>query len=92
MLSQRTFPSQGDIREAVKAAPEGDTSAVGHMGEQAPMETDDGGRAQLGPHMSTDLETHTAPESDKQLLSREGGVPIPPVTSVQLEEIGRAHV
>ena len=40
VLSQRTFPGQGEILEAVKAAPEGDTSAAGHMGEQAPMETD----------------------------------------------------
>ena len=42
MLPQRTFPGQGEVREAGKAAPEGDTSAAGHMGEQAPMETDDG--------------------------------------------------
>ena len=29
------------------------------------------------------LETYTAPESSKQPPSKEGGVPIPPVTSVQ---------
>ena len=46
------------------AAPEGDTSATGHMGEQTPMETNDGGRAQFGPPLSTDLETHTTPESE----------------------------
>ena len=49
------------------------------------METDDGGRAQFSPHMSTDPETHTAPESDKQPPSREGGVSVLTVTSVQPE-------
>lgn len=52
------------------AAPEGDTSAAGHMGEHIPMETDDGDRAQFGPPLSTDPETHMAPESDKQPPSR----------------------
>ena len=42
VLSQRT-PGQGETQEAVKAAPEGETLAVGHMGEQIPMDTDDGG-------------------------------------------------
>ena len=79
------LPRPGEVQEAVKAAPEGDTSATRHMGEQAPMETDDGDRAQFGPHMSTDPETRTAPESDKQLPSREGRVPVPPATSVQPE-------
>ena len=87
VLSQRTFPGQGVVQEADKAAPEGDTSAAGHMGEQAPMEADDGGRAQFGPHMSTDPETHMAPKSDKQLPSRKGGMPVPPATSVQLEAL-----
>ena len=43
VLSQRTFPGQGEVQEAVMVAPEGKTSAAGHMGEQTPMETDDGG-------------------------------------------------
>ena len=85
VLSQRTFPGQGEVQEAVKAAPEGDTSAAEHMGEQAPMETNNGGRAQFGPHKSADPETHTAPGSDKQLPLREGGMPVPPATSVQPE-------
>jgi len=65
VLSRRTFPGQGEVQEAVKAVPEGDSLAGGHMGELAPMETGDGGRSQFSPHMSTDPETHTAPESDK---------------------------
>ena len=67
------------------AAPEGDTSAAGHMVEHIPMETGDGDRAQFGPPLSTDPETHMAPESDKQPPSREGGAPVPPPTSIQPE-------
>ena len=66
-------------------APGGKTSASGHMGEQIPMETGDGGHVQLGPQPDTVPETYTAPESGEQPPSREGGVPIPPVTSVQPE-------
>ena len=66
-------------------APEGEPSAAGHMGEQIPMETGDGGHIQFGPQPNTVPETYTAPESGKQPPSKEGGVPIPPVTSVQPE-------
>ena len=45
VLSRRSFPSQGEGQEA----PEGKTSVAGHMGEQTPMETGDGGHAQSGP-------------------------------------------
>ena len=55
------------------------------MGEQIPMVTDDGGQVQFDPQPNTVPETYTAPESGKQPPSREGGVPIPPVTSVQPE-------
>ena len=65
--------------------PEGDTSAAGHMGEQIPLETGEGGHIQFGPQLNTIPETHTAPESGKQPPSKEGGAPIPPVTSVQPE-------
>ena len=41
VLSRR-IPGQGETQEAVRAAPEGETSAAGHMGEQIPMETSDG--------------------------------------------------
>ena len=43
---------------------EGETSAAGHMGEQSPMETGDGGRTQFGHRSDTVPETYTAPESD----------------------------
>ena len=66
-------------------APEGDPSAVGHLGEKTPMETGDGGHIQFGPQPNTIPETHTAPESSRQPPSKEGGAPIPPVNSVHPE-------
>ena len=39
VLSQRTFPGQGEVQEAVRVTLEGETSAAGHMGEQIPMGT-----------------------------------------------------
>ena len=33
VLSQRTFPGQGEDQEAIMVAPEGETSATGDMGE-----------------------------------------------------------
>ena len=48
VLSRR-IPGQGEAQEAVKAAPEGETSAAGHMGEQTPMDTDGGGRTEFSP-------------------------------------------
>ena len=66
-------------------APEGETSVAEHLGERVPMETGDEGRVQFGPQLNTVLETYTAPESSEQPSSREGGVPVPPVTSVQPE-------
>ena len=55
------------------------------MGEQIPPKTGDGGHVQFGPQPNTVPETYTAPESDKRPPSLEGGVPIPPVTSVEPE-------
>mgnify|MGYP005828834505 CR=1 FL=1 len=49
------------------------------------MDTDDGGHIQFGPQPNIIPETHTAPELGKHYLSKEGGMPIPPVTSVHLE-------
>ena len=83
VLSRRTFPGQGGSQEVVRVAPEGETSAAGHIGEQSPMETGNGGRIQFGPRPDTVLETYTAPESGVQPPLKEGGVPITPVTSVQ---------
>ena len=62
VLSRRTLPGQGEVQEAVQVAPQGDASAAGHMGEQIPMETGDGGHAQFSPQPNTILEAHTAPE------------------------------
>ena len=45
VLSQRTFPGQGEGQEA----PEGETSVTGHMGEQTPMATGDGGLCLVRP-------------------------------------------
>ena len=84
VLSRR-IPGQGETQEAIRVAPEGETSAAGHMGEQIPMETGDGGHIQFGPQPNTIPETYTAPESGKQPPSKEGGAPIPPVTSVHPE-------
>ena len=65
--------------------PEGDTTVAEHMGEQTPMDTDYGGRIQFGPQPNTSPEAHVAPDSGRPPLSREGGEPTPPVTSVHLE-------
>ena len=51
------------------------------------METGDGGHIQFGPQPNTILETCTAPESGKQPPSKEGGAPIPPMTSVHPEAL-----
>ena len=83
MLFRRTFPGQGEVQEVVKVAPEDDSLAAGHMGEKAPMETGDGGHIQFGPQPDTIAETYTAPESSEQPPPKGGGVPVPPVTSVQ---------
>ena len=49
VMSQRTFPGQGEVQEALRAAPEDDSSAAGHMGEKAPMETGDGDHIEFVP-------------------------------------------
>ena len=85
VLSRRTLLAQGEAREAVMVAPEDNTSAAEHMGEQIPMEAGDGGHIQFGPQPNTIQETYTAPESGKQPLCKEGGAPIPSVTSIHPE-------
>ena len=49
------------------------------------METGDGDRIQCGPQPNTIPEASVAPDSGKQPPLKEGGAPVPPVTSVQLE-------
>ena len=85
VLSRRTSAGQGEMQEAVRVTPDGNTSAAGHMGEQIPLETGDGGHIQFGPRPNTIPETYMSLESGKQPPSREGAVPIPPVTSVHPE-------
>ena len=63
-------------------APEGDTLAARHMGEQIPPETGVGGHIQFGPQPNTIPEAHTAPELGKQPPLKEGGASTPPATSV----------
>ena len=46
------------------------------------METGEEGRIQLGPQPDKILETHMAPESDKQPPFKEGGAPLLPVAPV----------
>ena len=65
--------------------PKGETMAAKHMGEQTLMDTDDGGRIHFGPQPNTAPEVHVAPDSGRPPLSKEGGEPTPPVTSVHPE-------
>ena len=85
VLSQRTSPGHGEVREAAKTAPEGNASAAENMGGTTPMETDDGGPDQSGPQPNTIPETHVAPESSKQPPSKEGEAPTPTATSTNPE-------
>ena len=48
VLSRR-IPGQGETQEAVRAAPEGETPASAHMGEQIPMEMGDGAISNSAP-------------------------------------------
>ena len=85
VLSQRTSPGQGEVREATKTAPEGNASAAENMGGTTPMETDDRGPDQFGPQSNTVPETNVAPELSEQPPSKEGGAPAPTTTSTNLE-------
>ena len=84
VLPRRTAPSQEGAQDAVPEAPQGETSAAGHMGEQSPMEDGEEGRIQFGPQPSMIPRNDTAPESGARLPSKEGSAPIPPMTPVQL--------
>ena len=79
VLSRRTVSGGGEAQEA----PEGEAPVAKHQGEPIPRETGEEGRTQFGPQPDLILETNTAPESDTQPPSKEGGMPIPPVTPVQ---------
>ena len=73
MVSQRAFPDQGEAPEIVRAASKDDSIAVGHMGEEAPMGNDGGGRVPFGPQSDIIPKTFTAPESGER-PSPKGGV------------------
>ena len=49
------------------------------------MGTGDGGQVPFGPQPDAIPETYTAPELGEQPSPKGGGVPVPPVTSVQPE-------
>ena len=51
------------------------------------MGTGDGARVPFRPQPDTIPETYTAPESSEQPSPKGGGVPVPPMTSVQLEAL-----
>ena len=61
----RGIPGKGEAQEAIRAAPEGETSVAKHIGEQTPMDTDYGGRIQFGPQPNTAPEAHVAPDSGR---------------------------
>ena len=72
VLSRRAAPNWGGAQDAVREAPQGETSTAGHMGEPIPMETGEEGRIQFGPQPNTIPETHMALESGEQPPLKEG--------------------
>ena len=72
VLSQRIAP-KGGAQDAVREAPQGETSTAGHMREPIPMDTGEEGRIQFGPQPNTIPETHMAPESGEQPPLKKGG-------------------
>ena len=85
VVSQRTFPGQGEVPEAVGVAPKDDSSAAGLMGEEVPTGTDGGGQVSFGPQPDIIPETFMAPESGERPSLKGGGMPVPPAASVQPE-------
>ena len=66
--SSQKDPGQGGEEKTVKAAPGGQTSGAGHMGEKIPMGADGGGHLEFGSQPDAIPETNTAPESSRQPL------------------------
>ena len=81
--SSQKDPGQGGEEKTMKAAPGGQTSGAGHMGEKIPVGADGGGHLEFGSQPDAIPETNTAPESSRQPLSAGGGMPVSPATSVQ---------
>ena len=69
----------------MKAAPGGQTSGAGDMGEKIPMGVVGGSHLEFGSQPDAIPETNTAPESSRRPPSVGGGVPVPPAISVQPE-------
>ena len=82
--SQRDL-GQGGEEEIVKAAPGGQTSGAGDMGEKIPMGVIGRSHLEFGSQPDAILETNTAPESSRRPPSAGGGVLVPPAISVQPE-------
>ena len=83
--SSQKDPGQGGEEKTMKAAPGGQTSGAGHVGEKIPMGDDGGGHPEFGSQPDAIPEIYAAPESSRQPPSAGGGVPVPSATSVQLE-------
>ena len=83
--SSQKDPSQGGEEKTVKAAPGGQTSGAGHIGDKIPLGADGGGHLKFGSQPDAIPETNTAPESSRRPPSVGGGVPVPPAISVQPE-------
>ena len=85
VVSKKTFPGRGKIPEVIGVTPQDGSSATGHTGEKAPMETGERVRVPFGPQPDTIPEIYTAPGSSERHSPQGGSVPVPPVTSVQPE-------
>ena len=84
-VSKKTFPGRGEVPEIIGVTPQDDSSNTGHMGEKAPMGIGDGARVPFSPQPDTIPEIYMAPGSSERHSPPRGGVPVPPVTSVQPE-------
>ena len=73
VVSRRASPGHEELQEAVRTAPEGNTSAAEDMGGPTPMETEDGGHDQSGSQPHIVPETLTVLESSKRPPLKEGG-------------------
>ena len=82
VLSRRIAPNRGGAQDAVREAPQGESSTAGHMGEPIPMETGEEGRIQFGPQPNMILEAHMALESGEQPPLNEGDASLPLVALV----------
>ena len=69
----------------MKAAPGGQTSGAGDMGEKIPMGVIGGSHLEFGSQPDAIPETNTAPESSRRPPSAGGGVPVPSAIYVQPE-------